>query len=85
MDLLNSIFIFSASIFYLLNIKKILEDKVVKGYNFWSLVFFCAWNVETAIFYMVATDFLYTQITYSACALINLWYLILVIRFKQHE
>lgn len=85
MDLINSSFIFAASFFYLLNIKEVLSDKEVKGTNFWSMVFFCAWNVWTAFFYIFATSFFWTQIAAVLCGVVNTIYLQMVIKLRNRN
>ena len=84
-DTLNSIFIFTASFFYLLNVFKILQDKQVKGYSFSSLVFFCCWNIWNAVFFITATSFFWSKLSAISCAVINTVYVCIAIRYKDSK
>lgn len=76
-DTVNSIFVFAASIFYILNLYKLYKDKQVKGISIASLVFFSCWNIWTLIFFL-STDYIYTTISYVLVSIINIIYLSLL-------
>lgn len=82
-DIINGIFVFSASFFYAINVYKLMKDKQVKGYTFSSLVFFCAWNIWNAVFFLTSTDFFWSKVSSITCAAINTTYLLIAYRYKD--
>ncbi len=82
-DGINGAFLFAASLFYALNVRKLIKDKEVKGYSLGSIIFFTAWNCWNVVFYVIATDLFWTQFSSGIVALLNVAYLCLLIKYRR--
>ncbi len=76
---------FAASLFYALNLIKLMKDKEVKGYSLGSIIFFTAWNCWNVIFFVLATNLFWTQFSAGLVAILNLVYLFLLIKYRRRD
>lgn len=80
-DKINSIFIFVAAVFYLLNLLTLYKDKNVKGYSKLSILFFAVWNFWTLFFFIQISEFWYTIAALALVSALNLAYLLLMLKY----
>ena len=80
-DQINSGFIFIAALFYVLNLFKLIKDKDVKGISKLSIVFFSLWNIWTLFFFLMVTEFWWTITAYIIVSVLNVTYIILMIKY----
>jgi len=80
-DKINSIFIFVAAIFYLLNLLTLYKDKSVKGYSKLSILFFAIWNFWTLFFFIQISEFWYTIAALALVSALNFAYLLLMLKY----
>ena len=52
-DVINALFEFVGAFILCFNVKALLRDKVVHGFNPWTTVFFTAWGLWNCIFYPI--------------------------------
>lgn len=50
-DLINALFELLGSIIIVLNINKIMEDKLVRGIHWYVVAFFCFWGIWNLFYY----------------------------------
>lgn len=84
-DQINSGFIFVAGIFYVLNLLKLIKDKDIKGISKLSIVFFSIWNIWTLFFFLMVTEFWWTIGAYIIVTVLNVVYIILMIKYGRKK
>jgi len=84
-DKINSIFIFVAAIFYLLNLATLYKDKSVRGYSKLSILFFAIWNFWTLFFFIQISEFWYTIAALAVVSALNLAYLLLMLKYMNRR
>lgn len=82
-DLLNALFEFGGALIILLNVKAILRDKLVRGFDWRVLAFFTAWGAWN-LFYYPHLDQILSTIAASALFVINTIYLVLVLKYRRN-
>ena len=84
-DQIISGFIFVAGIFYVLNLLKLIKDKDIKGISKLSIVFFSIWNIWTLFFFLMVTEFWWTIGAYIIVTVLNVVYIILMIKYGRKK
>ena len=84
-DQINGGFIFVAALFYVLNLFKLMKDKDVKGISKVSIIFFSFWNIWTLFFFLMVTEFWWTIGAYVLVSVLNVTYIILMIKYTRKK
>ena len=83
-DIINGLFEFISGLFMLTNIIKLVKDKTVKGYNWYSVVFFSFWGGWN-LFYYPSLDQYFSFIAGIFLFLINIIWVGTVWYYKIRE
>ena len=73
------------NIFYVLNLFKLIKDKDVKGISKLSIAFFSLWNIWTLFFFLMVTEFWWTIAAYVIVSVLNVTYIILMIKYSRKK
>ena len=80
-DIINGIFEFIAGCFMFTNILRLIKDKTVKGFNWYSILFFLFWGIWN-LFYYPSLNQIYSFIGGIFIVMMNLIWLLLVLKFN---
>jgi uncharacterized membrane protein YfcA len=81
-DKINGIFELAAAFFVYLHIRKLKEDRAVKGLSIISVVFFSSWSVFNLAFYPI-NSLLWSFWAGIPVFLANIYYVYLLIKYNK--
>jgi hypothetical protein len=83
-DLINGIFELTSSIFYLINIFKLVKDKTIKGISWIPATFFTLWGIWN-LYYYPSLDQIFSFIGGICMIIVNTIWIILVFYYKSDK